>query len=72
VALGIAVVGVRGAVVGARLLILPARIATRTLLPRRTVRRLAREGSASRIRVRDHEATLAAVAHARRVIRKQT
>ena len=32
-ALGIAVVGVRGAVVGARLLILPARIATRTLLP---------------------------------------
>ena len=52
VALGIAVVGVRGAVVGARLLILPARIATRTLLPGRTVRRLAREGSASRIRVR--------------------
>ena len=51
-ALGIAVVGVRGAVVGARLLILPARIATRTLLPARTKRRLASEGSASRLRVR--------------------
>jgi hypothetical protein len=52
VALGIAVVGVRGAVAGARLLILPARIATRTLLPARTARRLASEGSASRLRVR--------------------
>jgi hypothetical protein len=52
VALGIAVVGVRGAVAGARLLILPARIATRTLLPDRTARRLASEGSASRLRVR--------------------
>lgn len=52
VALGIAVVGVRGAVVSARLLILPARIATRTLLPGRTARRLANEGRASRLRVR--------------------
>jgi len=52
VALGIAVVGVRGAVVSARLLILPARIATRTLLPGRAVRRLEREGRASRLRVR--------------------
>jgi hypothetical protein len=52
VALGIAVVGVRGAVVGARLLILPARIATRTLLPGRTTRRLESEGRASRLRVR--------------------
>ena len=52
VALGIAVVGVRGAVVGARLLILPARIATQTLLPGRTARRLANEGRASRLRVR--------------------
>ena len=51
-ALGIAVVGVRGAVVGARLLILPARVATRTLLPGRTTRRLANEGRASRLRVR--------------------
>ena len=51
-ALGIAVVGVRGAVVGARLLILPARVATRTLLPSRTTRRLANEGRASRLRVR--------------------
>ena len=51
-ALGIAVVGVRGAVVGARLLILPARVATRTLLPDRTTRRLANEGRASRLRVR--------------------
>ena len=51
-ALGIAVVGVRGAVVGARLLILPARVATRTLLPNRTTRRLANEGRASRLRVR--------------------
>ena len=47
-----AVVGVRGAVVGARLLILPARVATRTLLPDRTTRRLANEGRASRLRVR--------------------
>jgi hypothetical protein len=52
VALGLAVVGVRGAVVGARLLILPARIATRTLLPDRAKRRLANEGRASRLRVR--------------------
>jgi len=46
------VVGVRGVVVGTRLLILPARIATRTLLPGRTARHLAREGRASRLRVR--------------------
>ena len=52
VALGLAVVGVRGAVVGVRLLTLPARIATRTLLPDRTARRLAYEGRASRLRVR--------------------
>ena len=42
----------RGAVVGARLLILPARIATQTLLPGRTTRRLERAGRASRLRVR--------------------
>lgn len=52
VALGLTVVGVRGAVMGARLLILPARIATRTLLPKRATRRLANEGRASRLRVR--------------------
>jgi hypothetical protein len=52
VALGLAVVGARGAVFGARLLILPARIATRTLLPDRAARRLANEGRASRLRVR--------------------
>jgi hypothetical protein len=52
VALGVAVVGVRGAVVGARLLLLPARIATRTLLTDRAARRLAYEGRASRLRVR--------------------
>lgn len=52
VALGVAVVGVRGAVAGVRLLTLPARIASRTLLPDRTARRLASEGRASRIRVR--------------------
>jgi len=52
VALGLAVVGVRGAVVGVRLLTLPARIASRTLLPDRTARRLAYEGRASRLRVR--------------------
>lgn len=52
VALGLAVVGVRGAVVGARLLLLPARVVTRTLLTDRTARRLAYEGRASRLRVR--------------------
>lgn len=52
VALGLAVVGVRGAVVGVRLLTLPVRVASRTLLPDRTARRLATEGRASRIRVR--------------------
>jgi hypothetical protein len=52
VALGLAVVGVRGAVVGARLLTLPARIATRTLLTDRAARRLEIEGRASRLRVR--------------------
>jgi len=52
VALGLAVVGVRGAVVGARLLMLPARLATRTLLTDRAARQLAIEGRASRLRVR--------------------
>jgi hypothetical protein len=52
VALGLAVVGVRGAVVGVRLLTMPARIAGRALLPDRTTRRLANEGRASRLRVR--------------------
>ena len=52
VALGVAVVGARGAVVGVRLLTLPARIASRALLPDRTARRLASEGRASRMRVR--------------------
>lgn len=52
VALGLTVVGVRGAVVGARLLTLPARMASRALIPDRTARRLASEGRASRIRVR--------------------
>ena len=52
VALGLAVVGVRGAVVGVRLLTLPARIASRALIPDRTARRLASEGRASRMRVR--------------------
>jgi hypothetical protein len=48
----VAVVGARGAVVGVRLLTLPARIASRALLPDRTARRLASEGRASRMRVR--------------------
>ena len=52
VALGLAVVGARGAVVGARLLTLPARIATRALLTDRAARRLENEGRASRLRVR--------------------
>jgi len=52
VALGLAVVGVRGAVVGVRLLTMPARMASRALLPDRTTRRLASEGRASRLRVR--------------------
>ena len=52
VALGLAVVGARGAVVGARLLTLPARIATRALLTDRSARRLESEGRASRLRVR--------------------
>jgi hypothetical protein len=52
VALGLAVVGVRGAVVGVRVLTLPARIASRTLLTDRAARRLAHEGRASRLRVR--------------------
>jgi hypothetical protein len=52
VALGFAVVGVRGAFVGVRLLTLPVRIASRTLLTDRAARRLAHEGRASRLRVR--------------------
>ena len=52
VALGLAVVGVRGAVVGVRLLTFPARVASRALLTDRTTRRLATEGRASRLRVR--------------------
>jgi len=45
------VLGVRATVVGGRLMILPARVAARTMLMPRAARRLATEGRESRLRV---------------------
>ena len=50
-AVGLVVLGVRATVVGGRLMILPARVAARTMLMPRAARRLAAEGRESRLRV---------------------
>ncbi len=57
VALGLAVVGVRAAVVGGRVLVFPARLAVRTVSVLPGARRLASEGSEGRLRVRSRLAT---------------